>query len=445
MNWQDEWTPQGASADFASRVVEQALAEGRRKRETRRVRFWGVATALGLAAAAVFFVWRGPTNLGERGEVMADIRREVAVGSHAVAVLEPGATIRWVDRSVQQRVGDVFYRVNPGGSFEVGTPAGLVRVTGTCFRIVVDEEKDPMGAQKSAAWAGVGIVVGASAVVTVYEGRVIASTQEGTGTALVSGESARLNGVVVERVAGDSERAEVVGKKEDPSLGKTPDAIAELKSRLARLSEQKEALESKLALAEQKAENSSGGVDSSGRHPFDLTQEDWGKLAEEKTFKFRLPCLREPAWTPNEEQVRSLGISPEEVSVLKAAYARSKDRVIQLVEPICAKYAGSLEAARSLGIDTCIHLVVNAEQREDGALERQGAEFFAIRSGRKPLPPTDAMTPFVRLMLGLTGELGLFEKDLAEHFGPDDAHELAFSKALCAQHSTWGGRTSRPE
>ena len=55
-------------------------------------------------------------------------------------MLDPRAEIEWT-RSwsavrVRQTVGGVFYRAEPGGTFDVATGAGQIRVTGTCFRVM---------------------------------------------------------------------------------------------------------------------------------------------------------------------------------------------------------------------------------------------------------------------------------------------------------------------
>src|SRR4029079_5784500 len=70
-------------------------------------------------------------------------RTTTRIGARGVAVVEPASDLTWNvdDRGaarVDQRTGNVFYRVEHGAPFIVHTPAGDIRVTGTCFRIEVD-------------------------------------------------------------------------------------------------------------------------------------------------------------------------------------------------------------------------------------------------------------------------------------------------------------------
>ena len=46
----------------------------------------------------------------------------------------------------------------------------------------------------------------------------------------------------------------------------------------------------------------------------------------------------------------------------------------------------------------------------------------------------------------LTGEMRAFEADLAENFGAEEAKRVAYAKALCHGHSTFGGAaTGNPD
>lgn len=108
--------------------------------------------------------------------------------------MEPGSEVRWTlagdgNATVNQSQGNVFYRVERGGRFLVETPAGSVRVLGTCFRVEVDEMK-PLKAGMVGAVAGA--TLAAAALVTVYEGRVVAASS-GTERTVEAGEVARVS------------------------------------------------------------------------------------------------------------------------------------------------------------------------------------------------------------------------------------------------------------
>ena len=68
---------------------------------------------------------------------------------------------------------------------------------------------------------------------------------------------------------------------------------------------------------------------------------------------------------------------------------------------------------------------------------RQVAE---IRAGQRPAPVAGKeQNPVFDLFYALTGEMGAFESELAQTFGPEEAKRLAYSKEICAGHSTFGG------
>ena len=133
----------------------------------------GVAVALHLRSA------------GARGDVVADGRREVRVGTRAVAVLERAAHVTWEQGSVAQSAGDVFWRVEPGAQFVVHAPGADVTVKGTCFRVQVREDEDANAMKRS--HAVMGAAAAAVVVVSVYEGRV-ALSRDRTSVELSPGE-----------------------------------------------------------------------------------------------------------------------------------------------------------------------------------------------------------------------------------------------------------------
>jgi hypothetical protein len=125
--------------DFAQRVLAARDREG--KRLQRRWWPWATAAVVTAAAAAVvIFAARRADSLGG-ASVQASERQTVQVGSGAVAVIEPHGEIAWQRHGgavrVEQRRGDVFYRVDRGSNFVVASPAGEVVVTGTCFRVTL--------------------------------------------------------------------------------------------------------------------------------------------------------------------------------------------------------------------------------------------------------------------------------------------------------------------
>jgi FecR protein len=167
-----------ASAGFADRVLAARTATQARGRS--RLRWWAAACVA--CAAVVLAVVKlgplGPDQLAQpaplerpaplAGALIGATRTTTAIGARGVAVVEPGAVLAWTAVAAAVRVeqprGAVFYRVDPGGSFVVRTPAGEVSVEGTCFSVDVTE-----------AAAG----RDAALLVIVYEGRVAVSGPRG--------------------------------------------------------------------------------------------------------------------------------------------------------------------------------------------------------------------------------------------------------------------------
>ncbi len=140
------------------------------------MRTWiAVAASVGVAATAVLLWPRGP-GVASSGERVAAARESIAIGTRAVAVAEAGSQLAWtvVDgaATVEQRKGDVFYRVTPGQPFVVAARGARVRVLGTCFRVEVNDMNATRSRNKILAAGTAGAALSAAVLVTVYEGRV---------------------------------------------------------------------------------------------------------------------------------------------------------------------------------------------------------------------------------------------------------------------------------
>lgn len=175
-------------ADFAERIVR---ARGAERPAPRRWRYIGAAITAAAAAAVIAFVLRSPDQ-SARGQLSASARTTARLGSRAVVVAEPAASLSWhVDASgetvVEQTAGDVFYRVDEGRAFVIRTPAGTVRVTGTCLRV----EVHPMIDKKHLASGAAGAVLAMAVTVVVYEGHVVADARSGP-IQLAAGERATI-------------------------------------------------------------------------------------------------------------------------------------------------------------------------------------------------------------------------------------------------------------
>lgn len=433
------WPADEPPPGFAERVVAQAVAK-------KRPRRWPAAVAL-IAAAAALVLWVA-LRLPSSGSHLARERTELSIGARAVAVLEAGAQIGWRGSQVEQREGEVFYRVEPGGAFVVKTPAGDVSVLGTCFRVRVGAAKGTQEMKrKDLAVAAGSAALAALAVVTVYEGKVQLS-HAGERVTLGAGESGKVGAGGTKKLSAgevaDTE-ASLESPKEGGALAAANDNlsrdISDLNKRLAALEKEKSKLQDQLSGAEQELAKRTDGGAARGRHDFDLDTQDWAELAKEGTIKYRHPCFRPNGWKPSPEQMQELGLAPDDVEPIEAAYKRSYERLWKTLRPLCAKAVGNADVADLLGPETCTHVVVDAVRKKDsaGASEamRQVGE---VRAGLRPAPAAGKeQHPVFDAFYALTGELGAFEADLAQTFGPEEAKRLAYAKGMCAGHSTFGG------
>jgi hypothetical protein len=199
-----------ADGVMAAWAEEQAQDVAPSSRAPRRFGPLALAVAAAAAALAVVVVDHLPEG-ASAGSVLASAREEVAVGGRATVVAEAGADLSWRvarggDVVVEQRKGRAFYRVEPGGSFVVKTPAGEARVTGTCFTLEIPD-MSTRSLKKNLASAAAGAALAATVVLTVQEGSVSLANERGE-IAVAAGERAHARaGDAPERVS-PSERAQ---------------------------------------------------------------------------------------------------------------------------------------------------------------------------------------------------------------------------------------------
>ncbi|MEW5850741.1 MAG: hypothetical protein AB2A00_18280 [Myxococcota bacterium] len=193
----DAWETPAPPVGFVDRVMSAHTGIPQAQSVTSSRRPWRVVAPVALAAAALL-VALPRTWLPSRGDWRVDVARELKLGGRAVAAASAGAQLRWDVRlggatHVTQDSGTIFYRVEPGSTFVVETPAGTVTVQGTCFQVDVDTSgRQVMGMQNGkqvAMGALVGATLSTAVLVTVYEGKV-AFANTGGQQVLTAGQSA---------------------------------------------------------------------------------------------------------------------------------------------------------------------------------------------------------------------------------------------------------------
>ncbi len=73
-------------------------------------------------------------------------------------------------------------------------------------------------------------------------------------------------------------------------------------------------------------------------------------------------------------------------------------------------------------------------------------EVGELRAGqRAQLDPSVQQSPVAKMFLALTDSSKLFENDLAQSLGPEEAHRVTFADGMCMGQSTFGGPGPREE
>ncbi|HTR50821.1 MAG TPA: hypothetical protein VMJ10_08955 [Kofleriaceae bacterium] len=390
---ESKWPAQEPQASFADRVVTAAMAEASPRRWP-----WFAAGAVALAAGIA--LWLATRPAVASGEVRADRRIEVDLGGRAVAVLEPGAHVRWRGDSVEQDRGSVFYRVERGASFVVHTPMADATVLGTCFRINVNDKENAMigrdfGAGLVGALAATGVLVG------VYEGKVRVSHAQQDVT-VTAGETAIADSGGVRRA--DTQAASIEHA-----------TAVQLRARLAALEQEKATLEHELA----------AGHAASAKSPYDLAADDWAKMAEKGEFKYQLPCFQHDGYRPTTAQLDKLGLTPGDADAIQAAYRHANQQFGTDMSAICGSNSES-------DVSSCISGLFR-NLYTDGADSAKLAytEVDEIRAGKRPMPPLAEQSQSLRMLLLFSEGMNGFEAELAQTFGADKAHEIAYADDLC--------------
>lgn len=171
------------------------------------------------------------------------------------------------------------------------------------------------------------------------------------------------------------------------------------------------------------------------RQEFDLTPEDWRKLGAEGTMKYRVPCTN-PKRALSDETLDELGLAPDDRAVLEKAYQNSGKRLRQQLLPLCARALGNrMDLAEAVGVDACTSVILKTAHTRGEDTVKSGRRVAAVMAGDATVSEDFNITDVV--ILALAAESGRFEQELAEAFGPEDAHRITFSPSLCFSSSVY--------
>jgi hypothetical protein len=286
---------------------------------------------------------------------------------------------------------------------------------------------------------GSGAALSAVLVVTIYEGRAhVAVTvprvawAEGHSLQPKSNEPTPESSVDSGKVAAGP-LAEPKPSLEGGASTDTPVAgqLEHVRSKLRDVQREKHDLEAQLLTLEGELAQHSGGLSGGDPADYDLDRDDWKELAAKGRIKYRIPCLSANGaeWQTSPPELDKLGLSPEDGEAIREAHRRSNARVWKAVRPLCMNAVGDAAVADRLRAEGCISLIKQAARTSDPiAITNAQRQVAEVQAGIRPLPQAgQARSPVFDTYLALTSEARLFEADLAENFGPEEAKRITRS------------------
>jgi ferric-dicitrate binding protein FerR (iron transport regulator) len=447
------WTVPEPPAGFAERVLaaRESLppaepepvviaigAAPRRPGSRRRLMPWAVVGAAAVAALVLAQLRSGPPA-ATSGAAAPSARKSIEIGRRGVAVAEAGAVLGWsIDGAharVVQRAGDVFYRVERGGRFEVETAHGTVRVTGTCFRV----ELNPM---KKTPWQGLaGAAIGAVLVVTVYEGSVLFAGSEGERE-VAAGQvlSASADGSLIADGPGPVRKVkgEEVAAIPPPEASASRDDLlrrdAVQRTEIASLRARVRALESGDRMIARGGDGKEArGPD--GRPWFDPGPEELARFAAECRVRndFAPQLLNSEPFDLPASRAQQAGVSEAERAAINRVMTELQREFQAQLRALYVEVTGDAARAEELSPQS-----MSSELRDkspEGEASRINQRIAQERAGLAA-PPADpsqlsALERFMRLQAGLGAET---ERRVGQVLGAERAH------AMRSEDGGWGWR-----
>lgn len=406
-------------------------AAGRRPQLVR----WALVAAAAAAAMVTWQLARSPAGAVGAGAVTAQERLTRALGPRALGVLEPSTTLAWAMRGgrleVEQANGNVFYRVDKGSAFVVRTPAGEVRVTGTCFRVEVLN----MRGRQALVGGAVGAALAAALVVTVYEGGVVVAGQRGQTAVSAGQRRVTAGGEALSEADGEAVIALATAPPLDISREQLLARDAAQRRQLTALADKVTKLERALAAAPAAVARGAGSstmVPDNDPTPEELAQ--WVKTCR-VVFDFPTMDRAEPMQL-SPEDAEAARLTAEEVAAANQVLAQQRLDWIAAVRKLYVEVVGEVADLEDRSLS-----VMASEIMEKGGTEAEESEVrrhLAQERAGLSRPPADlskasAMERYLRGLAALGNEA---EASLAKLLGPERA------RALRALHGGWGMRMS---
>ena len=213
--------------------------------------------------------------------------------------------------------------------------------------------------------------------------------------------------------------------------------VQRYKEKLEAIGAQKVATEKQLAAMERKLATLVGKDGSAQmRSEYDLSQEDWRKLAAEGTVKIQTPCIDMKTTDMSPSALAEVGLPASDAQPIHDALWDVGLRTWSVIRALCAQgLHGNLQLANDLGPEACSGLIEHMGHKDGGDLEEQTRIAAEIRAGLVPMPPDPAsLGPYTQLLLAQLSESQQIEEQLAKSIGPDDAHTFIYGGAGCWEH-----------
>ncbi len=408
------WPSSTPRAGFADAVLSATAGPRRSPRRWP----WLAAAATALVVAVLLLVRGGAPPTLTSGARVTTARETLPLGVRAVAVAEADAVLAWQVRGdsvdVDQRLGSVFYRVEPDGApFVVKTPAGRVRVQGSCFRVEVRAvNKDRIIA------AGVGAAIATAVTVLVYEGRVTAHNDVGRADATAGQE--------LEMTAG---KAPVARPHEQAAVGKAPpgatreELLAREDSHLRQIDELTRKVKSLEAKVEAMPRLTEAGEPPRGKM-FDFSPEELQWMAKKCQIRYDVPGYTMALGAQlDADDARDLHLTDNQLAAVNQVLAAGDNSIIEKMRDLYVELTGDRRLAEALSPHNLQHEIFEKSPPEElhQAFQRLAAE----RAGLARPPADEAgMSPVERLLRLLERAGDDYQRRLADVLGPDQAASL---------------------
>jgi hypothetical protein len=233
-----------------------------------------------------------------------------------------------------------------------------------------------------------------------------------------------------------------VGDVLDPAMAANAnlsEQVQRYKERLEAIGAQKAEAEKQLAEVQKKLATIAGKDGAARiRSEYDLSQEDWKKLAAEGTVKIQTPCDDMRTYDVSPSSLADVGLPASDAQPIHDALRDSGMRLWSVVRALCAQgLHGSLQLAEELGPEACRGLIEHMGHRDGGSPGEQIRIAAEIRAGLIPMPQDPAsLGVYSQLLLAQSAESRLIEQQLAKSIGPDDAQAFVYGGVGCWERIT---------